>query len=254
VYGSPAGWHSGFGDIPRAVELLGLVSLFRLIDHVCLLLQRQRRGHPNRPAGFRFARRAQRRRISSDRGRQFLRPTRRLQAAAGHNAGPAVDHLRGTTRSPGSGTRGGAQRPDRARDAVLDEPHVALLVRLAAAHGDEHGVAVGRIDDVGPAQGHAPRCAAIPAMNSSPAITASAPPRPADRSGTPSLASGAGCSRSRWTDGGGFRAATTSTDDGFGEILWGDIFAWAHGYVYANSSSACEPRRTNSRVSSSGFW
>ena len=40
--------------------------------------------------------------------------------------------------------------------AVLHEPHVvhlALLVRLAPADGDEEPVAVGRIDDVDPAQG-----------------------------------------------------------------------------------------------------
>ena len=53
-------------------------------------------------------------------------------------------------------TRGRAQRPESARHAVLHEPHVvhlALLVRLAPADGDEEPVAVGRIDAVGPAQG-----------------------------------------------------------------------------------------------------
>ena len=49
--------------------------------------------------------------------------------------------------------RGSPQRAEGARHAALHEPHVvhiALGVGLAPAHGDEHTVAVGRIDDVGP--------------------------------------------------------------------------------------------------------
>ena len=46
----------------------------------------------------------------------------------------------------------GPQRPDRAGDGTLHEPDVprlALLVRLPAADGDQHPVAVGRVVDVG---------------------------------------------------------------------------------------------------------
>ena len=53
-------------------------------------------------------------------------------------------------------TRGGPERPQGAGDPVLHEPHVpplALLVGLAAADGDEDPVAVGRVGDVGPAEG-----------------------------------------------------------------------------------------------------
>ena len=76
-------------------------------------------------------------------------------ADAAVNRNPTICGDNGTTRSAGSGTRGGAQRPERARDTVLDEPHVvhlALLIRFTSADGDEHPVAVGRIGDVGPAQ------------------------------------------------------------------------------------------------------
>ena len=72
-------------------------------------------------------------------------------AAAVKNRSPIICAESGTTRSPGLWTRGGPQRPDGARDAVLHEPHVvhlALLVRLAPADGDENAVAVGRIDDI----------------------------------------------------------------------------------------------------------
>ena len=51
--------------------------------------------------------------------------------------------------------RGGPERPDGAGDAGLHEPHVlrlALLVRLAAADGDEDPVAVGGVGDVAPAE------------------------------------------------------------------------------------------------------
>ena len=62
-------------------------------------------------------------------------------------------------------TRGGAQRPESARDAVLHEPHVVhvtLRVRLAAADGEEDLVAVGRIGKCRSSAAHSRRWAASP--------------------------------------------------------------------------------------------
>ena len=61
------------------------------------------------------------------------------------NRNPTICADNGTTRSLGSGLVV-ARSVRRARDAVLHEPHVvhlALLVRLAPADGDENAVAVG---------------------------------------------------------------------------------------------------------------
>ena len=76
-------------------------------------------------------------------------------AAAAVNRSPIICADNGTTRSPGSRLVAPRNVRKRARDAVLHEPHVvhlALLVRLAPADGDEDAVAVGRIDDVSPAR------------------------------------------------------------------------------------------------------
>ena len=77
------------------------------------------------------------------------------RAAAAVNRSPTICADSGTTRSAGSGLTA-ARSVWRARATPpFTNPHVvhlALLVRLAAAHGDEDPVAVGGIDDVGPAQ------------------------------------------------------------------------------------------------------
>ena len=92
--------------------------------------------------------------------------------AAAWNRSPTIFGESGTTRSAGAGlaaarsvrtadavlrrrVRGGSERPDGSGAAALHEPDVprlALLVRLPAADGDQHPVAVGRVVDVGPAQ------------------------------------------------------------------------------------------------------
>ena len=76
--------------------------------------------------------------------------------AAAANRSPTICGESGTTWSSGTGPAA-ARSVRRARaTAVLHEPHVpplALLVGLAAADGDEDTVAVGRVGDVGPAEG-----------------------------------------------------------------------------------------------------
>ena len=75
--------------------------------------------------------------------------------AAAVNRSPIICADNGTTRSPGFGLVA-ARSVRRARATPsFTEPHVvhfALLVRLAPADGDDDPVAVGRIDDIGPAQ------------------------------------------------------------------------------------------------------
>ena len=76
--------------------------------------------------------------------------------AAGANRSPTICGESGTTWSSGAGLAA-ARRVRRARATpVLHEPHVsrlALLVGLAPADGDEDPVAVGRVGDIGPAEG-----------------------------------------------------------------------------------------------------
>ena len=76
--------------------------------------------------------------------------------AAAWNRSPTIFGESGATRSAGPGLAAARSGPDRAGDAALHEPDVrrlALLVRLAPADGDQHPVAVGRVGDVGPAEG-----------------------------------------------------------------------------------------------------
>ena len=74
--------------------------------------------------------------------------------AAAENRNAIICADNGTTRLPGSGFMA-ARSVRRARATpVLHEPHVvhlALLVRLAPADGDEDPVPVGRISNAGPA-------------------------------------------------------------------------------------------------------
>ena len=85
----------------------------------------------------------------------------------GRSREPQPDHLRRQRHHAVARlrTRRASQCPKRARDAVLHEPHIvgfAVLVGFAAAYGDEDPGAVGRIDDIGPAQCAHSRCAASP--------------------------------------------------------------------------------------------
>ena len=76
--------------------------------------------------------------------------------AAAWNRSPTIFGESGATRSAGAGFAA-ARRVRIARATPpFHEPDVrrlALLVRLPAADGDQHPVAVGRVVDVGPAQG-----------------------------------------------------------------------------------------------------
>ena len=76
--------------------------------------------------------------------------------AAAWNRSPTIFGESGATRSVGPGVAA-ARRVRIARaTSPFTNRRLALLVRLAPADGDQHPVAVGRVGDVGPAEGEDP--------------------------------------------------------------------------------------------------